>query len=177
MSVSFRFSDDSQWPDAIRVRYKHAGGARVTSDNNPKREAPLMIGEARELLTAAGRSLARSGPDGWRELELKISGAGGMTSTSVRATTADGSIDQDCELDDDGDDAAADLRDSMYQEGKGAWYNARPTLDGSGQLSTAFDYDNPLFEGDADSDLLIEDQRLFPRDEAKLPDWHPSRSG
>lgn len=135
-----------------------------------------MIGEAQELLAAVGRSLARSGPDGWRELELKISGAGGMTSTSVSATRADGSIDQDCELDDDGDDAAADLRESMYQEGKGAWYNARLTLDSSGQLDAAFDYDNPPFEGDADSDLLLEDQRLFPRDEATLPDWHPAKA-
>ncbi len=39
VSVSFRFSDDSQRPDTIRVRYKHAGGVvRVTIDNNPKRE-------------------------------------------------------------------------------------------------------------------------------------------
>ncbi len=136
-----------------------------------------MIGEAQELLTAVGRSLARSGPDGWRELELKISGAAGMTSTRVSATRADGSIDPDCELDDDGDDAAANLRESMYQEGKGAWYNARLTLDSSGQLDAVFDYDNPPFEGTADSDLLIEDQRLFPRDEARLPDWHPSLSG
>ncbi|TCN28822.1 hypothetical protein EV644_1446 [Kribbella orskensis] len=37
-----------------------------------------MIGEAQELLTAVGRSLARSGPDGWRELDLKISAAGGI---------------------------------------------------------------------------------------------------
>jgi hypothetical protein len=134
-----------------------------------------MIGEAQELLTAVGRSLAQSGPEGWRELELKISGAGGMTSTNVRATRADGSIDRDCELDDDGDDAAAGLRESMYQEGKGAWYNARLTLDNSGQLDATFDYDNPPFEGDADSALLIEDQRLFPRDEARLPDWHPAK--
>jgi len=135
-----------------------------------------MIGEAQELLTAVGRSLARSGPDRWRELELKISGAGGMTSTRVSATRADGSIDHDCELDDDGDDAAANLRESMYQEGKGAWYNARLTLDSSGQLDAVFDYDSPPFEGAADTDLLIEDQRLFPRDEAKLPDWHPAKS-
>jgi uncharacterized protein YfaP (DUF2135 family) len=74
------------------------------------------------------------GPDGWQELELKISAAGVMTAIGVSATKADGSIDRDCELDDDGDDAAADLRESVYQEGKGAWYNARLTLHSSGQL-------------------------------------------
>jgi hypothetical protein len=37
ISVSFKFSDGSQRPDTIRVRYKHAGGVvRVTIDNNPK---------------------------------------------------------------------------------------------------------------------------------------------
>jgi hypothetical protein len=135
-----------------------------------------MIGEAQELLTAVGRSLARSGPEGWRELELKISAAGGMTRTRVSATRADGSIDQDCELDDDCDDTAAELREAMYQDGKGAWYNARLTLDSSGQLDADFDYDAPPFDGEADPDLLIEDQRLLSRDKTKLPDWHPSRA-
>ncbi|NEA30110.1 immunity protein YezG family protein [Streptomyces sp. SID13031] len=70
-----------------------------------------------------------------------------MTSTSASATRADVIIDQDCELDDDGDDAAADLREAMYQEGKGTWYNGRLTLDSSGQLDADFDYDNPPFDG------------------------------
>ncbi len=135
-----------------------------------------MIGEAQELPTAVGRLLARSGPEGWRELELKISAAGGMTATTVRATISDGSIDRDCELDDEGDDSAAGLREAMYQESKGTWYNARLTLGSSGHLDADFDYDNPPFEGDADSNLLIEDQRLFPRDQAQLPAWHPLRS-
>ena len=136
-----------------------------------------MIGEAQALLTAVGQSLARSAPEDWHELELKISAAGAMTRTTVNAARADGSIDHDCELDDDGDDAAADLRESMYQQGKGTWYNARVTLDNARQLDVDFDYENPPFDGDADRDLLIEDQRLFPRDAELLPDWHPSREG
>ena len=134
-----------------------------------------MSGEAQEQLTAVGQSLARSGPRGWRELELSISGAGGMTRTIMTATREDGSVDRECELDDDGDDAAAELRGAMYQEGKGTWYNARLTLGSSGQLDADFDYDNPPFDGDADRGLLIEDQRLFPRDAEALPAWHPSR--
>lgn len=134
-----------------------------------------MIGEAQEQLAAVGQSLARSAPEGWRELELNISAAGGMTRTIVTATREDGSVDRECELDDDGDDAAAELREAMYQEGKGTWYNARLTIDRSGQLGADFDYDNPPFDGDADRGLLIEDQRLFPRDAEALPAWHPAR--
>lgn len=133
-----------------------------------------MMATAQELLSAIGRSLARSAPEGWRELELTISAAGGMTSTSVNATTADGGIDRECELDDDGEDVAAELRETMHQVGKGTWYNARLTLDRSGQLGADFDYDNPPFDGDSDRGLLIEDQRLFPRDAEALPAWHPS---
>jgi hypothetical protein len=79
-----------------------------------------VIGEVQELLVVVGRSLARSGANGWRELKLEISAVGGMTSTAVSATRADGTIGYDCELDDAGLDAAADLREAMYQEGKGA---------------------------------------------------------
>jgi hypothetical protein len=135
-----------------------------------------MIGEAQELLTAVGQSLARSAPEDWRQLELTISAAGGMTRTIVTATRADGTVDLECELDDDGDDAATELRESMCQEGKGTWYNARLTLNSSGQLDAEFDYENPPFDGDADRQLLIEDQRLFPRDAEALPAWHPSRA-
>ena len=135
-----------------------------------------MNGEAPELLEAVGGALVRFAPGGWRELELRISGAGGMTRTIVTATRGDGSVDRECELDDDGDDAAAELRESMYQEGRGTWYNARLTLDNSGQLDADLDYDNPPFDGDADPGLLIEDQRLFPRDAEMLPTWHPSRA-
>lgn len=134
-----------------------------------------MIGEAEAQLAAVGQALARSAPSGWQQLELKVSGAGGMTRTIVAATCEDGSVDRECELDDDGEDAAAELREAMYQVGKGTWYNARLTLDRSGQLDAEFDYENPPFDGDADRGLLIEDERLFPRDADSLPDWHPSR--
>ncbi|TCO38146.1 uncharacterized protein DUF600 [Kribbella antiqua] len=137
-----------------------------------------MLGEAQELLNAVGQSLASSAAEDWPELELRISGTGGMTHTVVIATCADGSLDQECELDDAGnDDAAAELRESMYQDGTGTWYNARLTLKRSGELDADFDYDNPPFDGDADRQLLIEDQRLFPRDAGSLPRWHPSGGG
>jgi hypothetical protein len=136
---------------------------------------PDMMADAQELLTKVGHALARSTPEWWSEMELRISGAGGMTGTVVVATRGDGSVDRGCELDDDGDGAAAELREAMYQEGQGTWYNARLTLDGGGQLDVEFDYDNPPFDGEADPGLLIEDQRLFPREAEALSAWHPCR--
>jgi hypothetical protein len=135
-----------------------------------------MNDEAQELLTEVGKALARTAPEGWQQVELHISAAGGMTSTTTTATLVDGSVDRHCELDDEGDDAAAGLRQSMYEADRGTWYNAVLTLARSGELAAEFDYDDPPFDGDADTVLMVEDQRLFPRSEELLPAWHPSRT-
>jgi hypothetical protein len=134
-----------------------------------------MIGQSQELLTSLGKSMARSAPQGWEQVEVRITAAGPMTGTTFMATKADGSVDRKIALDHDGQDAAAQLRKEMFQPSKGAWYNAGITLTRSGQLNADFDYDTPPFEGDADPDLLIEDHQLFPRDPENLPAWHPAK--
>ncbi|MFD7158313.1 immunity protein YezG family protein [Kribbella sp. NPDC059898] len=136
-----------------------------------------MTEKSQELLSRIGRSMARSAPSGWEQTELRITGAGPMSGTTLRATAGDNSTAHKIALDHDGQDAADDLRKEMYQPGKGAWYNATITLTHTGKLAANFDYDTPPFEGDADSDLLIEDDRLFPRDPEHLPPWHPAKTG
>jgi hypothetical protein len=136
----------------------------------------MVNAAAQELLAAIGESLARSAPEGWTQVKLRISAAGGMTRTTLSATRSDGSRDRKCVLDDDGADAAVALRGAMYEADRGAWYNAYFTLDRSGELAAEFDYDSRPFDGDAEADLMVEDQRLFPRSQELLPDWHPSRT-
>ncbi|MFC0627893.1 immunity protein YezG family protein [Kribbella deserti] len=99
-----------------------------------------------------------------------------MTKTKVVITTAEGTADCTVGLDEAGRTAARQLRKEMHQPAKGTWYNARLELQPSGKLNADFDYDNPPFDGDADADLLLEDQRLFPRDGGHLPGWHPAAS-
>lgn len=135
-----------------------------------------MNGRSQELLTTAAKSLARVAPAGWTHAELKITGVGGMTKTRVQITRADGTIDTSVGLDEDGRTAARKLRKEMYQPAKGTWYNARLQLQPSGKLNADFDYDNPPFDGDVEADLLLEDERLFPRDAEHLPGWHPAAS-
>ncbi|WP_432938326.1 hypothetical protein ACQPXM_27015 [Kribbella sp. CA-253562] len=136
----------------------------------------MVNAAAQELLAAVGESLARSAPEEWAQVKLRITAAGGMTRTTVTATRADGTLDRKCVLDDDGEDAAVALRGAMYEADRGAWYDAYFTLDRSGELAAEFDYDSRPFDGDAEDDLMVEDQRLFPRSQELLPSWHPSRS-
>ncbi|WP_328996337.1 antitoxin YezG family protein [Kribbella sp. NBC_01245] len=83
-------------------------------------------------------------------------------------------MDRKFALDDEGQDAAAELRYEMWQADKGTWYNADFSLTRSGGFHAEFDYDNPPFGGDVDADLLLEDQRLLPRTADQLPEWHPA---
>lgn len=136
----------------------------------------MVNAAAQDLLTVVGESLARSAPEGWIQMKLRITAAGGMTRTTVTAQRADGTTDRKRVLDDDGADAAAALREAMYEDGRGAWYYAYLTLEHSGELAAEFDYDNRPFDGDAETDLMLEDQRLLPRSQDLLPEWHPSRT-
>jgi hypothetical protein len=134
-----------------------------------------MTEQSQQLLARIGKSMARSAPSGWEEAELKITGAGPMSGTTLLANSADGATDRKIGIDHDGQDAADQLRKEMYQHGKGTWYNASITLTHTGKLTASFDYDTPPFDGDADPDLLLADQQLFPRDPEHLPAWHPAR--
>lgn len=135
-----------------------------------------MDSESNERLVAVGKALVRAAPTAWTKLELHVTGVGGMTETALDIHQPDNTIDQSGALDSDGREAVHDLRESMFQPGKGTWFNATLTLDQSGKFNAEFDYDNPPFDGVADAELLVEDQQLFPRDPANLPDWHPSAS-
>jgi hypothetical protein len=74
------------------------------------------------------------------------------------------------------------LREAMHQPGKGTWYTARFTIDADGNCSADYDYDsvplNPSFDETIEDicDLLVDDQKRFPRDRDNLPTWHPCRS-
>jgi hypothetical protein len=133
--------------------------------------------EVEDLLARIAQALARAAPEDWRVLTLRISCAGDMTETGLIATRASGTLDRAVRLDHDGHLAALLLRRAMHQPGKGSWYNAHLTLDKFAQLDAVYDYDNPPFSGDVERRFLVEDQRLYPREPAMLPLWHPCRPG
>lgn len=112
----------------------------------------------------------------WRKLSLSITGVAAIWRTQLAIEGADGTVDVSKGPGDDAVEWCDDLRDAMYSEDEGTWYNATITLTEGGQLETTFDYDTPPFPGEGIPDgLLTEDNEVYPRAADRLPDWHPSK--
>lgn len=128
-------------------------------------------------------------PGDWKTLTLDVTAAGDLIESGFEAAMPDGST-EDLEPPDDANHAARELRKAMYKPGEGTWWNATFTIDAANQtvVIATYDFDNPPLGGmvndddpdaggDADDALMLKDHRLFPRDEAHLPAWHPARAG
>jgi len=129
-----------------------------------------------ELLNEIRKGMIDAAPDEWQRLDLLLTSAGLMIKSGLSVTKSDGSVDKLHEIDGDTLAACDELRESMYQEGSGTWYNADIIVDRSGKIESTFDYESPPFDGTADLELLTEDQQEYPRDQEHLPDWHPART-
>lgn len=128
------------------------------------------------LLQKIGEAIAGAIDGPWRSSTLSITGAAALIGTELAIERPDGSVDTSTPLEHDVLDWCEELRDEMYSEGEGTWYNATITVTEDGQIEATFDYDNPPFAGeDGVDDLLIDDQEEFPRHIDRLPAWHPSK--
>ncbi|SDU25581.1 antitoxin YezG family protein [Jiangella alkaliphila] len=144
----------------------------------------MNLETTKALLNEIGKAMVRSSPDGWRTITLKVTAAANMMTSALDVELSDGSHDTSAAIDSDGDDALDELRDALYQEDTGTWYNATFIVSEGGDLDYTYDYDNPPYGGMADDptntgsaarELLLYDHEMFPRDDANLPIWHPAR--
>lgn len=128
-------------------------------------------------LETVGSAIAEIVPEGWGRAVLKVSAVAATMDTQLAVEMLDGSIDGSFGIDVEAQMVCDDLRDSMYVEGLGTWYNAVFVLSPADGVRVKFDYEKPPFDGGGTDDLLEDDQRAYPRDAAHLPSWHPSRVG
>jgi hypothetical protein len=137
-----------------------------------------MIENIERLLKQIFQSMTETAPSHWNNLELLVTAAGSsMDLSSVAISKEGGRITFSGNA--LGDASCMELREVMYQDGKGTWYGGKFLIDQFGNCETQYDYDSSPFQGDLDGDvrrLLIEDQELFPRDQKFLPEWHPCRA-
>jgi hypothetical protein len=70
-------------------------------------------------LEAIGAAMAKVVPDGWARAVLKVSAVAATMETQLAVEMLDGSIDAGLSIDVEGQVACDDLRDAMYEEGKG----------------------------------------------------------
>lgn len=125
-------------------------------------------------LEAIGSAMVKAAPEGWAKAVLKVSAVASTMETQLAFEMLDGSTEAGLSIDVEAQMACDDLRDMMFEEGKGTWYNAVFDVEPTGVVEAEFDYDNPPFEGGGTPDLLEDDQRAYPRDAAHLPTWHPA---
>lgn len=143
------------------------------------RNSPMTLTDANDLLVAVGNETIRSAPTGWTSITLELIGTGSATKSRAAAQVAGAT--EHFHLSNHGVKAGGTLRAAMYQEGTGTWYRATFTIDSTGELEADFDYDakpyDPMHEGqDYIADLLLEDQKVYLRDQEHLPDWHPAKT-
>jgi len=136
-----------------------------------------MTPEVNSLIEQIGHGLLRSAPEQpWQSMDLELTGAGGMLGSNLTVNIDDEQALSTISIDDDTEDACADLRDAMYRPKIGTWYNCRFNVRPDGSVTSEFDYDNAPFHGNFAPDLLINDQGDFPRDDEHLPEWHPAKA-
>ncbi|WP_147375245.1 hypothetical protein [Jiangella rhizosphaerae] len=123
----------------------------------------------------------------WTRLVLAVTGAGDALAMRLTVEHADGTWSRQwtpIRVESGDADTVRKVRQDMARYGKGTWYNATFTLDSETQNPRAeLDYDNPPFDSTWDStggvwpvdELLLDDHKQFPRDDERLPAWHPAR--
>jgi hypothetical protein len=140
----------------------------------------MTLLESENLLREIFRELTTSAASDWTSLNLTVLGTGSGAGFTSMATSADGSQSHP-RLSTDGALACIRLREVMYQAGRGTWYTALFIVDANRACSVEYDYDSiPINSnfGETADDIrgeLIEDHKLFPRDQQHLPLWHPCR--
>jgi hypothetical protein len=139
-----------------------------------------MTEEGQELLERIFSTMTQGAPGGWKTLQITAFGVGAGADFRTKISFFDGS-QKSFRLESITASSCVRLRKTMYLPGKGTWYTGRFTVDAPGECAAEYDYDSipldPYFEETLEDirDELIEDQKLFPRDQENLPEWHPSR--
>lgn len=126
--------------------------------------------ELEERIGELGRLLADAHP-GVRPLTLRVSAVASAADFDLRGP--DGSrLQSDGETILDVSDVVDELREGMYQEGRGTWWTARAVVTAEDRAEVGFDYDTrPEPEDAFPASAFAADLEAFPRDAEHRPDW------
>jgi hypothetical protein len=124
------------------------------------------------LYQRIGQALITEAPSGWERLEVVYWQAAKIGGSKKWAIFPDGSTAWIRNVDMDFHDAMRELRHTLYQEGKGAWYTAKAVITRDGQIALDFDYDDePQWDAPVVPLTYVKDLEMFPRDLEHQPEW------
>lgn len=126
-----------------------------------------------QLINVIGMAI-RSATDesgDWTRSTLQVSAMTSTIETTLEIERPDGTKDRSRGVATEARVASDDLRENMYADGLGTWYNATFTLTPNGELTSYFDYDNPPLNGEFTRDMIEDDFDVYPRSPENVPDW------
>ncbi|MCP2261553.1 Protein of unknown function (DUF4237) [Streptoalloteichus tenebrarius] len=122
------------------------------------------------------RLLARVLPADWRELHFQLVAVHTADAHAYEVTRADGETvagrlpDEVCQV-------LGELRERMYQPGRGTWFSVLGWLTPPNQARLRYEFDEEPAWGDQEppAAFYAADLERFPRDPAAVPDWLRAR--
>lgn len=124
-----------------------------------------------ELLQRIGGMLLDAAPDGFRRIDLLVRMVVAVQDSTLTVYMPDGSTPE--VVPPEGLDAAfQEMRQVLYQPGRGAWFSARCVVNAPVRIDITYNFDHdPLFDPPALAADFARDLQVFPRDEVYTPDW------
>ncbi|MFI9007330.1 hypothetical protein ACIGNX_08890 [Actinosynnema sp. NPDC053489] len=128
-----------------------------------------------ELLQQIGGMLLDAAPDGFRRIDVLVRMTVAVQDVALKVYLPDGGTPD--VLPPDGlVPAFQEMRQVLYQPGRGTWFSARCVVNAPVRIDITYNFDHdPRFEPPVPAEDFARDLQVFPRDEAFVPDWLRSR--
>jgi nicrotizing toxin Mtb-like protein len=124
-----------------------------------------------QLLQQIGSALIAGAPPGWRRIDLVARIVEGVQDFELSVIMADLSYAQ-VSLPAPAAQALVELRRSMYDPARGAWFSVRYMLNAPGEFRIFYNYDHdPRWDPPAEPAVFQRDLAAYPRPAEKVPDW------
>lgn len=131
--------------------------------------------EHTELMQRISTSLTESAPRDWKEIRVTFRGSSTICQVAVSGTTNENSQLLSApprEI----VDLMRELREAMYQPGRGTWFSAQVRITRNTGPEFTFNFDeDPIWSPPVAPTLFKLDQERYPRDAPHIPDWLRAR--
>lgn len=124
-----------------------------------------------ELLQHIGGMLLDAAPEGFRRIDVLVRMTVAVQDVAMTVYLPDGGTPEVAPP--EGLTAAfQEMRQVLYRPGRGTWFSARCVVNAPVRIDITYNFDHdPLFNPPVPAGDFARDLRVFPRDDAYVPDW------